>query len=38
MDQKEVSGISFQIDFSQPLYEQILNQIRSAIVRGEIGV
>jgi GntR family transcriptional regulator len=38
MDQKEVSGISFQIDFSQPLYEQILNQIRSAIVRGEIGL
>ncbi|MGV3487725.1 MAG: GntR family transcriptional regulator [Tuberibacillus sp.] len=38
MDIDIVGGISFQIDFSQPLYEQILNQIRSAIVKGEIGL
>ena len=38
MDMDEVGGIHFQIDFSQPLYEQILNQIRSAIVKGEIGL
>ena len=38
MDIDEVGGIRFQIDFSQPLYEQILNQVRSAIVKGEIGL
>jgi GntR family transcriptional regulator len=38
MDIEEVGGIRFQIDFSQPLYEQILDHIRSAIVKGEIGL
>lgn len=38
MDIEEVGGIRFHIDFSQPLYEQILDQVRSAIVKGEIGL
>ena len=36
MDIEEVGGIRFHINFSQPLYEQILDQIRSAIAKGEI--
>ena len=34
MDIEEVGGIRFHINFSQPLYEQILDQIRSAIAKG----
>ena len=36
MAEQLVGKIRFQIDFSQPLYEQILDQIRSSIAKGEI--
>lgn len=36
MTGQRVGSFRFQIDFSQPLYEQILDQVRSAIAKGEI--
>lgn len=36
MNERKVGSLQFQIDFSQPLYEQILEQIRSSVARGEI--
>lgn len=36
MDVRQVGPFTFEIDFSQPLYEQILEQIRSSIAKGEI--
>jgi len=33
-----VNNMSFQLDLSQPLYEQIVNQVRSAIAKGEIAL
>ncbi|WP_274648716.1 GntR family transcriptional regulator [Paenibacillus humicola] len=38
MDEQRVSGLRFRIDFSQPLYEQILDQVRSSIAKGEIAL
>ncbi|MFD2616333.1 GntR family transcriptional regulator [Terrilactibacillus laevilacticus] len=38
MDAKQVGSLQFMIDFSLPLYEQILNQIRSSVAKGEIGL
>lgn len=38
MTGQQVGPLRFQIDFSQPLYEQILDQVRSAIAKGEIGL
>ncbi|WP_438444529.1 GntR family transcriptional regulator [Gorillibacterium sp. sgz5001074] len=38
MELQLVGPLKFRIDFSQPLYEQILNQVRSAIAKGEIGL
>lgn len=38
MEEKKVGSFVFQIDLSQPLYEQILDQIRSSVARGEIGL
>ncbi|MEF3307117.1 GntR family transcriptional regulator [Paenibacillus sp. GYB003] len=38
MTGQRVGSLRFQIDFSQPLYEQILDQVRSAIAKGEIGL
>ncbi|MBM7644630.1 GntR family transcriptional regulator [Scopulibacillus daqui] len=38
MDIRQVGALTFQLDFSQPLYEQILEQIRSALAKGEIGL
>lgn len=38
---QETGGVvffRFRIDFSQPLYEQILDQMRSSIAKGEIGL
>jgi GntR family transcriptional regulator len=29
---------AFSLDFSQPLYEQVIAQMRQVIVRGEIGL
>ncbi|GGH83824.1 GntR family transcriptional regulator [Pullulanibacillus pueri] len=38
MENQQVGSIHFQIDFSQPLYEQILDQFRSSIAKGEIDL
>ena len=38
MNGRQVGSLRFQIDFSQPLYEQILDQVRSSIAKGEIGL
>lgn len=38
MEENKVGAIRFHIDFSQPLYEQVLDQIRSAIAKGEIAL
>jgi len=38
MDERQVGSLLFAIDFSQPLYEQILDQMRSSIAKGEIGL
>lgn len=38
MEDQQVGPLRFHIDFSQPLYEQILDQVRSAIAKGEIGL
>ncbi|MEI0738537.1 GntR family transcriptional regulator [Paenibacillus sp. JTLBN-2024] len=38
MEEQQVGSLHFQIDFSQPLYEQILDQARSAIAKGEIAL
>jgi GntR family transcriptional regulator len=38
MNEQQVGSFSFSIDLSQPLYEQILEQIRSSVARGEIGL
>ncbi|CAM3221884.1 GntR family transcriptional regulator [Sporolactobacillus spathodeae] len=34
----QVDNLTFQIDFSQPLYEQVLMQMRSLIAKGAIGL
>lgn len=36
MEEQKIGSLRFKIDFSQPLYEQILDQVRSAIAKGEI--
>lgn len=36
MDERQVGSLAFRLDFSQPLYEQILEQIRSSVAKGEI--
>lgn len=38
MEEHQVGALTFQIDFSQPLYEQILAQMRSLIAKGVIGL
>ena len=32
----KVAGIAFALDLSQPLWEQVLHQIRGAVARGEL--
>lgn len=38
METYTVGSLQFHIDLSQPLYEQILDQIRSLVAKGEIGL
>jgi GntR family transcriptional regulator len=38
VDERQVGSLTFYLDLSQPLYEQILQQMRSAIVKGEIAL
>lgn len=36
MEEQKIGSLRFIIDFSQPLYEQILDQVRSAIAKGDM--
>lgn len=36
MEEYIAGTMHFTIDFSQPLYEQILDQVRSAVAKGEV--
>ncbi|MBX5436844.1 MAG: GntR family transcriptional regulator [Alicyclobacillaceae bacterium] len=36
MHERKVGPLTFRLDLSQPLYEQILEQMRAAIARGEL--
>lgn len=36
MNERRVGKMRFHLDLSQPLYEQVLDQVRSAIAKGEI--
>ncbi|WEG10908.1 GntR family transcriptional regulator [Pullulanibacillus sp. KACC 23026] len=36
MEHYQVGSLPFSIDLSQPLYEQILDQIRSLVAKGEL--
>jgi GntR family transcriptional regulator len=38
VDERQVGSLKFYLDLSQPLYEQILQQMRSAIAKGEIAL
>ncbi|MCL6453956.1 MAG: GntR family transcriptional regulator [Alicyclobacillus sp.] len=38
MDERQIGSLRFQLDLSQPIYEQILQQMSSAVVRGEIAL
>lgn len=38
MQKRRVGRLQFYLDLSQPLYEQVLDQMRSAIARGEIDL
>ncbi|PRX39025.1 GntR family transcriptional regulator [Planifilum fimeticola] len=38
MDERQVGSLTFYLDLSQPLYEQILQQMRNAIVKGEMAL
>jgi GntR family transcriptional regulator len=38
VDERQVGSLTFYLDLSQPLYEQILQQMRSAIAKGEIAL
>lgn len=36
LDERQVGALHFQLDLSQPIYEQILQQMSNAVARGEI--
>jgi len=38
LNEAQVGRMRFRIDLSQPLYEQVLDQIRSSIAKGEIDL
>lgn len=38
MNETFVGGLRFTLDLSRPLYEQVLNQIRNSIAKGEIAL
>ncbi|WP_054949090.1 GntR family transcriptional regulator [Numidum massiliense] len=38
MDERRVDNLLFRLDLSQPLYEQILEQMQSSVAKGEIAL
>jgi GntR family transcriptional regulator len=38
METTRVGNLTFQLDLAKPLYEQVVNQIRNAIARGEVAL
>jgi len=38
LEEVRVGGMRFALDLSQPLYEQVLDQVRSSIAKGEIAL
>lgn len=36
MNEAQIGSLHFLLDLSQPLYEQVLNQVRSSIAKGEV--
>ncbi|WP_019004636.1 GntR family transcriptional regulator [Cohnella laeviribosi] len=38
MNEIRIGGLRFSLDLSQPLYEQVLEQVRSSIAKGEIAL
>lgn len=36
LDERQVGSLRFYLDLSQPIYEQILEQMSEAVVRGEM--
>ncbi|AJY74082.1 GntR family transcriptional regulator [Paenibacillus beijingensis] len=38
MNDVQVGGMRLLLDLSQPLYEQVLDQVRSSIAKGEIAL
>lgn len=36
LDEREIGNLSFHLDLSQPIYEQILEQMSGAVVRGDM--
>lgn len=38
MNERRVGNMLFRLDLSQPLYEQVLDQVRSSIAKGEIAL
>ncbi|MCD9021420.1 GntR family transcriptional regulator [Cohnella silvisoli] len=38
MEEVQIGGMRFTLDLSQPLYEQVLDQVRSSIAKGEIAL
>jgi len=38
LEEIRIGGMRFVLDLSQPLYEQVLDQVRSSIAKGEIAL
>ncbi len=38
LDERQVSSLRFRLDLSRPIYEQILEQMSSAIARGDFAL
>jgi GntR family transcriptional regulator len=38
LEEVQIGGMRFTLNLSQPLYEQVLDQVRSSIAKGEIAL
>lgn len=38
MEPIKIAGVNFHLDPTKPLYEQIVEQVRGALARGELGL